>query len=136
MGLMAQHDILSAPGTTAPRAELPADFGDVARRVPGADFRLRRVRSRLAGENSLSGSDRVRWLNGMVTNNVRDLAPGSGVYAFLLNPQGHILGDLSRTTAAKPCWLTPIVRRSRKYWRCSTSTSSWMTWRSRISATS
>jgi folate-binding protein YgfZ len=43
---------------------------------------------------SLTGSDRVRWLNGMVTNNIRDLAAGHGVYAFLLNPQGHILGDL------------------------------------------
>ena len=43
---------------------------------------------------SVTGSDRVRWLNGMVTNNVRDLTPGRGVYAFLLNPQGHILGDL------------------------------------------
>jgi folate-binding protein YgfZ len=42
----------------------------------------------------LTGEDRVRWLNGMVTNNIRDLAPGHGVYAFLLNPQGHILGDL------------------------------------------
>jgi folate-binding protein YgfZ len=42
----------------------------------------------------LTGSDRVRWLNGMVTNNIRDLAVGRGVYAFLLNPQGHILGDL------------------------------------------
>ena len=42
----------------------------------------------------LTGSDRVRWLNGMVTNNIRDLAPGHGVYSFLLNPQGHILGDL------------------------------------------
>lgn len=43
---------------------------------------------------SLTGGDRVRWLNGMVTNNIRDLAIGQGVYAFLLNPQGHILGDL------------------------------------------
>jgi folate-binding protein YgfZ len=43
---------------------------------------------------SLTGGDRVRWLNGMVTNNVRDLAVGHGVYAFLLNPQGRILGDL------------------------------------------
>jgi folate-binding protein YgfZ len=43
---------------------------------------------------SLTGADRVRWLNGMVTNNIRDLQPGRGVYAFLLNPQGHILGDL------------------------------------------
>ena len=43
---------------------------------------------------SITGGDRVRWLNGMVTNNVRDLKPGHGVYAFLLNPQGHILGDM------------------------------------------
>jgi folate-binding protein YgfZ len=43
---------------------------------------------------SLTGGDRVRWLNGMVTNNIRDLAVGLGVYAFLLNPQGRILGDL------------------------------------------
>jgi folate-binding protein YgfZ len=42
----------------------------------------------------LTGNDRVRWLNGMVTNNVRDLGANHGVYAFLLNPQGHILGDL------------------------------------------
>src|ERR1700686_4502654 len=43
---------------------------------------------------SLTGADRVRWLNGMVTNNIRDLAAGSGIYAFLVNPQGQILGDL------------------------------------------
>jgi folate-binding protein YgfZ len=42
----------------------------------------------------LAGGDRVRWLNGMVTNNIRDLAVDRGVYAFLLNPQGHILGDI------------------------------------------
>src|SRR5258708_26889794 len=43
---------------------------------------------------SLTGGDRTRWLNGMVTNNIRDLATGHGVYAFLLNPQGRILGDM------------------------------------------
>lgn len=43
---------------------------------------------------TVSGNDRVRWLNGMVTNNIRDLKPGSGVYCFLLNPQGRIQGDL------------------------------------------
>ena len=43
---------------------------------------------------SLAGKDRVRWLNGMVSNNIRDLASGHGVYAFVLNPQGHIQGDL------------------------------------------
>ena len=46
------------------------------------------------GSLSISGDDRARWMNGMVTNNVRDLKEGHGVYAFLLNPQGRILGDL------------------------------------------
>jgi folate-binding protein YgfZ len=42
----------------------------------------------------LGGKDRTRWLNGMITNNIRDLAAGHGVYAFVLNPQGQIQGDL------------------------------------------
>lgn len=42
----------------------------------------------------IRGGDRTRWLNGMVTNNIRDLAVGHGVYAFLLNPQGRIQADL------------------------------------------
>jgi folate-binding protein YgfZ len=43
---------------------------------------------------ALTGGDRVRWLNGMVSNNIRDLASGHGVYAFLLNAQGRIQADL------------------------------------------
>jgi len=43
---------------------------------------------------SLTGRDRSRWLNGMISNNVRDLAAGHGVYAFVLTPQGHIQADV------------------------------------------
>ncbi len=43
----------------------------------------------------VTGSDRVRWLNGMVTNNTRDLAPNHGNYNFVLNAQGKIQGDLA-----------------------------------------
>jgi folate-binding protein YgfZ len=46
------------------------------------------------GKIHVSGKDRTRWLNGMVTNNIRDLAPNQGVYSFLLNAQGRILGDM------------------------------------------
>jgi len=42
----------------------------------------------------LTGSDRVRWANGMVTNNIRDLKEGYGNYNFLLSAQGRIQGDL------------------------------------------
>ncbi|HEX8924430.1 MAG TPA: hypothetical protein VF786_01490, partial [Terriglobales bacterium] len=43
----------------------------------------------------LTGEDRHRWLNGMVTNNTRDLAIGQGNYSFLLNAQGRIQADLT-----------------------------------------
>jgi folate-binding protein YgfZ len=43
----------------------------------------------------VTGSDATRWLNGMVTNSVQGLAPGEGCYAFLLNAQGRILGDVT-----------------------------------------
>ena len=46
------------------------------------------------GKLVVSGEDRVRWLNGMVTNNTRDLAQDFGNYSFVLNAQGHIQGDL------------------------------------------
>jgi folate-binding protein YgfZ len=42
----------------------------------------------------VTGNDRVRWLNGMVTNNVRDLQSDRGVYAFLLTAQGRIIADM------------------------------------------
>ncbi len=42
----------------------------------------------------VTGGDRVRWMNGMVSNNVRDLAPGHGAYTFMLNAQGRIQADL------------------------------------------
>ena len=41
----------------------------------------------------ITGPDAARWLNGMVTNNIKDLAPGQGNYNFLLNAQGRIQGD-------------------------------------------
>jgi folate-binding protein YgfZ len=43
----------------------------------------------------VTGPDRVRWLNGMVTNSIHDLAPGQGCYNFVLNAQGRIQGDLT-----------------------------------------
>src|SRR5690242_6904317 len=67
--------------------DAPGEFGALASQCGVFDLSGR-------AKIEITGRDRVRWLNGMVSNNIRDLAPGHGVYAFLLNPQGHILGDL------------------------------------------
>lgn len=46
------------------------------------------------GKFRISGKDRVRWLNGMVSNNIRELPEGRGNYNFVLSPQARIQGDL------------------------------------------
>jgi len=98
MGLTALQAQEPGPGAAEVAvyrgATTAARFGD-----PQAEFATLRERCGVydlgyRAKILLTGGDRVRWLNGMVTNNVRDLAPGHGVYAFLLNAQGHILGDL------------------------------------------
>ena len=43
----------------------------------------------------VTGSDRVRWLNGMVTNSIQALTAGRGCYNLALNAQGRIQGDLN-----------------------------------------
>lgn len=75
-------------------AETPASFGDAA-----SEFRALMTGSAIfdmswQAKLQIGGKDRTRWANGMVTNNIRDLAPGYGVYGFLLNPQGRNQGDL------------------------------------------
>ena len=41
----------------------------------------------------VTGEDRVRWLNGMVTNSITALKPSEGCYTFFLNAQGRIQAD-------------------------------------------
>ncbi len=52
-----------------------------------------------------TGEDRVRWLNGMVTNHVGALAQNHGCYAFVLNAQGRIQGDLNIYQRGDEFWL-------------------------------
>src|ERR1700728_982424 len=40
-----------------------------------------------------TGKDRVRWLNGMITQAVKGMAAGQIGYTLVLNPQGRIQGD-------------------------------------------
>jgi folate-binding protein YgfZ len=45
------------------------------------------------GKILVTGSDRLRWLNGMVSNTVQSLPEEEGNYSFLLSVQGRIQGD-------------------------------------------
>ncbi len=47
------------------------------------------------GKIIATGEDRARLLHAMATNQVQQLQPGEGCYAFFLNAQGRILGDVN-----------------------------------------
>jgi folate-binding protein YgfZ len=54
----------------------------------------------------LTGSERVSWLQGMVTNDVQKLAPGSGCYAAHLTPQGKIVAHMHILADEDVLWLS------------------------------
>jgi folate-binding protein YgfZ len=73
---------------------LPARFSDF-----GSEYRALRRAVALVDSNfralfSLSGPDRQRYLNAILTSNVRDLKAGEGTVGLLLTPQGHILAEV------------------------------------------
>jgi len=47
------------------------------------------------GKIRVLGDDRARLLHAMTTNHVQQLKSGEGCYAFFLNAQGRILGDVN-----------------------------------------
>lgn len=73
---------------------LPDDFGDAA-----AEYRFANQSAALLDKNyraylRFTGPDRVRYLNAILTNNIKDLPAGQGNVSLLLNPQGHILAEI------------------------------------------
>ena len=47
------------------------------------------------GKIRITGEDRVRLAHALTTNHIEGLAPWSGCYAFFLNSQGRVLGDMN-----------------------------------------
>jgi folate-binding protein YgfZ len=60
---------------------------------------------RSEGRLEVSGADRVSWLQGLLTNDVSNLADGQGCYAAYLTPQGRMITDLRVLARASSFWL-------------------------------
>lgn len=61
--------------------------------------------SREIGWLEVIGPDRAAWLQGMVSNDVVSLKPGSGCYAAHLTPQGKVIADMVVTADETSLWL-------------------------------
>jgi folate-binding protein YgfZ len=80
---------------------LPDDFGDWRR-----EYGFLRESVALLDKNyraylEFTGPDRLRYLNAILTNNVKDLLPNHGVVSLFLSPQGRILAELETYALAE-----------------------------------
>ncbi len=92
--LRAEHEKLGATFREYFGCTLPANYGDAQREYKFARESLALIDTNYRAVLSFTGKDRIRYLNAMLTGNIRDLAPGHGDISLLLNPQGRILAEV------------------------------------------
>ena len=73
---------------------LPSDFGDWQREYWFAHKSVALIDKNHRCYFSFTGPDRGRYLNAILTNNVKDLPQSHGNVSLLLNPQGRILAEI------------------------------------------
>lgn len=91
--------------------QLPARFSGLEREWVAVRQRCGVLDARFRGLLRLGGSDRLTFLQGMLTNDVVALKDGQGAYAALLTVQGHIVSDLRVYVLADEIWLDLPVQR-------------------------
>jgi folate-binding protein YgfZ len=84
---------------------VPADYGDPAAELAALRDACAVVDLSWAGRLELRGRDRHRFLNGLVTSNVKDLGSGAGGHGLVLDKQGRVLADVYVTALDDRLWL-------------------------------
>jgi len=74
-----------------------------------AEYRAARESVALIDKNyraylRFSGPDRARYLNAILTNNIKDLPDGQGVVSLFLNPQGRIQAEIETYATGESLW--------------------------------
>jgi folate-binding protein YgfZ len=73
---------------------LPDQWGDWLAEYQAARESVALIDKNYRGYLRFSGPDRVRYLNAILTNNIKDLALGHGIVSLFLNPQGRIQAEI------------------------------------------
>jgi folate-binding protein YgfZ len=92
--LTAAHKSAGANIGTWFGCSLPNDFGDWQHEYEIAKTSVALIDKNYLAYFSFTGPDRARYLNAILTNNIKDLQPGQGNISLLLNPQGRILAEI------------------------------------------
>lgn len=79
---------------------LPDDWGNPAEEQRFANESVALIDKNYRAYLTFTGPDRVRYLNAILTNNIKELPDGQGIVSLLLNAQGRILAEIE-TFASK-----------------------------------
>src|ERR1700730_1879700 len=80
---------------------LPDDWGDAREEQRFANESVALIDKNYRAYFTFTGPDRVRYLNAIFTNNIKDLANGQGAVSLLLNAQGRILAEIETFAEAE-----------------------------------
>jgi len=92
--LEATYQALGAEFVSSRGCLLPERFSDTAEECRAVRESAGVMDHTDRGYLTATGPDAVRFLHGMVSNEVKELEPGQGRYATQLTVQGHMLADL------------------------------------------
>jgi folate-binding protein YgfZ len=92
--LLDEHKITGATLAPFHGVTLPEQFTSFADEYRAAHEAVAIFDTNWHAIVELTGPDRVRYLNAIVSNDVKSLGEGRGTLALLLTPQGHILAEL------------------------------------------
>jgi folate-binding protein YgfZ len=95
LSLRELHQRLGASFTALNNCEVVADYGDVRTEHAALLETVGVLDLSFRGRVCLTGNDRVRFLHGQVTNDVKKLRVGEGCYSALTNAKGKIQSDLN-----------------------------------------
>src|SRR2546422_8949356 len=92
--LRAYHDLEGAISRPGAGWLIPAGYGSIEEEVRAVRRRAGVIDWRDRAKIRLTGSERVPFLDGLVTADLKILTPGMAAYALLLNEKTRVLGDL------------------------------------------
>jgi len=92
--LQSYHDFDGALFRTEAGWSVPAGYRSVDAEERAARTRAGMIDLSDRAKIALTGSERVPFLDGIVTPDLKILTPGTSVYALLLNEKSRVLGDL------------------------------------------
>src|SRR6059036_1905217 len=94
LSLAAEHERLGARSGSAGEWRVPSDYGDSLGEQRAVRHSAGVIDWSARGKVHATGPDRLAFLDGLLTNDLKTLKEGEGLYAATLDHKAHVHGDM------------------------------------------